>query len=146
MKATIPFRIIQIEPASYHPLIEGEIDGVKLDLILDTGASRTVIEKSIIENQPRANTTQEEVFAAGINAQKMEVEQVEVSTIKLGNLEFENMLVFSTDLSAISTLYEQMAGIKIGGLLGCDFLEKHKAVVDFGSNQIVLKKLPFKQD
>jgi predicted aspartyl protease len=131
MKHSIPFVVQEIESFSFHPLITAEIEGRSISLILDTGASRTVIDSSLTEHFSVIENQNQETFAAGINAQKMQVEQVKIPTIKIGNIEFSNLLAFSTDLSPVSALYEQMVGLKIEGLLGCDFLEKHKAIIDF---------------
>jgi predicted aspartyl protease len=138
MKPTIPFVVQEIESSSYHPIISGSINGTTISLILDTGASRTVIDSALTTDLPAVENHNQETFAAGINAQKMEVRHVEIPSITFGKIKFSNLNAFSTDLSAISNLYEQMAGMKIHGLIGCDFLEQHKATIDFGKRVIKL--------
>jgi hypothetical protein len=141
MKRSIPFVVQEIENHSFHPLVTGEIDGKIISLILDTGASRTVIDNSLTIGLSTIENIDQETFAAGINAQKMEVTQVKVPSLKIGNIEFRDLIAFSTDLSAVSNLYEQMAGVKIDGLLGCDFLVKHQAIIDFEKGTIELTNL-----
>ena len=140
MQLKIPFQVMEIEQGSFHPIILGKIDGLEVNLILDTGASRTVIDKSIAVNLPIIEIESAEPFAAGINAQRISVEQVEIPSLILGDIDFGKTLAFTTDLSPISQLYTEMMDFPIHGLLGCDFLERYKAVVDFNTRMIVLKK------
>ena len=141
MVVSIPFEIKELEPTSFHPIVQAQIENTSINMILDTGASRTVLNMELLLNLPRINPPHEETFAAGINAQRLEVEQVLVPNIRIGQLEFADMLVFGTDLQAVSSLYEQMAGMRIDGLLGCDFLEAHKATIDFKKRVIRLKTI-----
>ncbi|MFP4556413.1 MAG: retropepsin-like aspartic protease [Bacteroidales bacterium] len=136
MNKKIPFTLKELESNSFHPIVFGSINGAAMNLIVDTGASRTVIDKSFAKDIEIINNQNEEPFAAGINAEKMEVQQVKIPVLKLGEIRFNEITVFTTDLSAISELYEQMVGLKIGGLIGCDFLKQHNAVVNFKENII----------
>jgi len=140
MDIFIPFEIKEIEHASYHPIVVAIIGHEQINMILDTGASRTVLSNNLVVNFDKTTGDDEEAFAAGINAQRMQVEQVVIPSIRIGDLEFFDMLIFSTDLNAVSSLYEQMAGIRIDGLLGCDFLVKYGGVVDFNTQRMVLTK------
>jgi predicted aspartyl protease len=146
MKPSIPFIVQEIESSSYHPIVSGSINGTAISLILDTGASRTVIDSALTNRFPTIENQNQETFAAGINAQKMEVRHVEIPSITFGKIEFTNLTVFSTDLSAISDLYERMAGMKIHGLIGCDFLEQHKANIDFEKRVIKLGANPNREE
>jgi predicted aspartyl protease len=140
MTEIIRFKVKEIESGSFHPLIKGEIEGKPIVLIIDTGASHTVIDKSLTRGLPVQSTGGKEPFAAGINAQKIDVEQVELPSIILDRINFHNLLVFSTDLEPISKLYNDIAGIKINGLLGCNFLEEFKATINFKSRKIKLHR------
>jgi predicted aspartyl protease len=141
MRISMPFTIKELEASSFHPIVEGEIDGKSITLILDTGASRTVISKKLTTDYPVISIENEEPFAAGINAETMAIEQINIPLINIGGVSFSNMIVFSTNLDAISNLYEKIAGMKIDGLLGCDFLLEHEAKVDFEQRTISINKL-----
>ncbi|HCY01049.1 MAG TPA: hypothetical protein DG754_12990 [Bacteroidales bacterium] len=138
MPKIIPFKIIQLDAKSFHPILTGRLGDDDINLILDTGASRTVLGKHITKEFPTIECEAEEAFAAGINAQTMEVEQLEIPEITIGESTFENLLVFSTNLDGISEIYQKMAGLKIDGLIGCDFLVKYKATINFKMRKIVL--------
>jgi hypothetical protein len=141
MEITIPFDIKEIEHASFHPIVAAQINDRQFNMILDTGASRTVLSSELVVSFEKIIKDGEEAFAAGINAQRMDVEQVVVPSIWIGGVEFKNMLVFSTDLEAVSSLYEQMAQMRVDGLLGCDFLVDNGGIVDFNKQKIFLNGL-----
>ena len=138
MKKNIPFEIKETEDGSFHPIIQAEIDGRTIFLILDTGASRTVIDKTLVTSYTAITDNNQEAFAAGINAQKMEVEQVVLPCLKFGDILFSNLAVFSTDLKPVSDLFEEMAQTPIDGLLGCDFLNTNSAIINFNEKVITL--------
>jgi len=138
MPKVIPFKTIELDPNSFHPILTGRIGNKDITLILDTGASRTVLGKHITQGYPIAQHNADEAFAAGVNAQTMEVEPIEIPEITIGDSIFKNMLVFSTNLDGISELYMKMASIEIDGLIGCDFMVKHKATINFKMRKIVL--------
>jgi predicted aspartyl protease len=137
---SITFTVHELEANSYHPLVSGKINGMAVNLIIDTGASRTVIDTSVAENFKVDSSVEKEAFAAGINAQTLAVNQVVIPKLKLDGSTFKNVTAFSTDLSPISNLYEQISGIKIHGLIGCDFLVTHNARVDFLKRKIFWHK------
>jgi hypothetical protein len=138
MPKVIPFKIIELDAKSFHPTLTGKLGDSIINLILDTGASRTVLSKHITQGLPVIECEAEEAFAAGVNAQTMEVEQVGIPEITIGGSTFKNLLVFSANLDGISEIYHKMAGQKIDGLIGCDFLVKHKATINFKMRKIVL--------
>jgi hypothetical protein len=53
-------------------------------------------------------------------------------------MKVEKMKVALLDMNHINELYEKVSDIKIGGLLGSDFLLKNKAVVDYKKKRLVL--------
>lgn len=140
MKIEIPFLLKELEPGSFHPIVIADIDGVKVNLIIDSGASRTVIDSSLTANFLIFDQQTNEPFAAGINAQRIAVQQVELPSLNMGGFDFGTISVFSADLSPISNLYKEMINFPIHGLLGCDFLVRYKVYIDFKSQILVIRK------
>ena len=54
-----------------------------------------------------------------------------MNTFYLGRLKVENLKVALIDLSHINQLYYKATNLEICGLIGGDFLLKHKAVIDY---------------
>ena len=145
MRVSIPFIVKETEDGSFHPIVQAEVDGRGIFLIIDTGASRTVLDKSIVTSHAVLENKNQEVFAAGINAQRLEVAQVVIHQLKFGNIIFSDLVVFSTDLKPVSDLFEEMGQSPIDGLLGCDFLYSNNATINFKKKVITLDKPQHKE-
>lgn len=140
MKEVIAFSLKEIESQSFHPIIRGRIAGQPVSIIIDTGASQTVIDKSLTNGLPTIVAEGQEPFAAGINAQRIAIERVEIPTLELEGVVFRKVQAFCSDLSPISNLYEELVGMKIHGLLGCDFLARNGAIINFRKGLIEVKR------
>jgi hypothetical protein len=134
MKKKVPFKIIEIENDGFHPILKAKVNGKSIMLVIDTGASRTVIDSMCLKGlTPIINKTHEP-FAAGVNATQFAVQPFLVPLVAMGEVKLKNVEIFGTDLSQLSDLYEKMTGIRIGGLLGCDLLKKYSVKLNFNSN------------
>lgn len=134
MKKKVPFRAIQIENDGYHPILKAKVNGKSIMLVIDTGASRTVIDNMCLEGLTPIINEHQEPFAAGVNATQFAVQPFIIPLLKIGEVKLKNVTIFGTDLSQLSNLYEKMTGIRIGGLLGCDLLKKYSVKLNFNSN------------
>ncbi len=47
----LPLEVIELDNLSYHILVEGEMNGLPCNLIIDTGASRTVFDRNYFEDE-----------------------------------------------------------------------------------------------
>lgn len=138
MPKSIPFRVVELEPNSYHILVKGTIGRRAINLIVDSGASRTVIDKQLAGTLRTQPLKIENPIAAGFMADQVPVDLVRVSSIRLANHPFRNIEVIVADLSGINELYSRMAGISIHGLIGCDFLLKHISSIGFKHHKLFL--------
>ena len=50
MVTNIPLQLLPIENDGFHLMVEVEINGKKANLVVDTGASRTVFDEIEIQN------------------------------------------------------------------------------------------------
>jgi len=58
------------------------------------------------------------------------------ANLQVGKLEIKNFTFLVTDLSQISTKF----GLNIAGVIANDILRNFKAVIDYGNNQLKLRK------
>jgi hypothetical protein len=134
MKQQVPFKIIQIENDGFHPIVKAKVNGKRIMLVIDSGASRTVIDNMCLEGLTPTINELHEPFAAGVNATQFEVQPFLVPLLTMGKIKLKNLEIFGTDLSQLSELYQKMTGIRIGGLLGCDLLKKYSVKLNFKTN------------
>jgi hypothetical protein len=140
-KYKIPFNILELDKKSFHILVEAKINGLPVNLILDTGASRTVFDKSLLGSKLKLSKKKdkEEIQSAGLMAGNIESHSAVVKLFKLGKLKLQEYPVVLIDLKSINDLYTRVTGRHIHGLLGSDFLLAMKAVINYGKLQLILK-------
>lgn len=139
MTKKIPLKITNLEQNGFHPVVKCKINKKNIWLVVDTGASRTVLDLDCLQDFSPIESDHIEPFAAGINAQQFSVKRFLLPCINFSGAKFKNIEVFGSNLSELSKLYKQLAGIPIHGLLGCDFLVKHKVVLNFKAKELLVK-------
>ncbi|HAZ01981.1 MAG: hypothetical protein A2W95_03935 [Bacteroidetes bacterium GWA2_40_14] len=139
MKTHIPIEVIKLEDASYHIMVKARFGKkVQGNLIIDTGASKTVFDQSL---GTKLKVKMEEVpdqDSSGINAIIPHAFQGEIERFQIGELKLKNIISVFLDLSHINQLYEKYTNTQITGLLGSDFLVSHKAVIDYTHKKLTL--------
>lgn len=118
--------------------IEVVLNGVEKMLILDSGASRTMLNKSTLSafnlNHFNGEISSSAGAGGGFNIQKIFVNGLSISH---GHVDLEQ--VYGIDLSAVVTYVKQQTGMDVYGVLGQDVLSQLDAVIIPSTNQIFLK-------
>jgi len=134
----IPIEIIKLEDNSFHLMIDVKINNIKSNLIIDTGASRTVFDINQIEDVCTDVNIVDEQDSSGINALISETKVGYLSKIIFGDLVIENYQCVLLDLAHINSIYKKYTDKNIMGLLGGDFLVKYKAVINYRQKTLKL--------
>ncbi len=136
----LPLEIVELDSMSYHIMVEGMINGLPCHLIIDTGASRTVFDRNYFGEELEILTvTTEDLHTAGIMAGNIETVFARAKYFSLEGFTLENLQIVLIDLTAINDIYRSVTGKNIHGLLGSDFLVRHKAVIDFKNSILTLR-------
>lgn len=138
----IPIYIIELDKNSFHLLIEVKINKIPFNVIIDTGASRTVFDKSLLGKKMKLAepVENEEIHSAGVTAGNIESVMAIADSFKLGKLKLKNFPVVLIDLGGINKLYRKVTGKQVHGLLGSDFLLEMNAVIDYSKATLIFKK------
>lgn len=132
MITTIPFRILDIAGDGFHLMIKLYINKKLANVIVDTGASKTVFDKTRIEKfVTERKFEKHESLSSGLGTNTMQSEQVSIKRIKIGDLEIENYRTILLDLSHVNQSYEQIGLKPVDGVLGSDILLKYNAIIDY---------------
>ncbi len=143
MKTNIPIEIIELEDASYHLMIEAKFNHkLSGNLIIDTGASKTVFDQNFVETFALNIEEIENQDSSGINAMITNAHIGIIDHFQVGKLKVENYQVLLLDLSHINHIYKKYSKKKIAGLIGSDFLVDHKAVINYGTKKLTLEIEP----
>ncbi|MBN2779095.1 MAG: hypothetical protein JXR36_15770 [Bacteroidales bacterium] len=137
----IPFRICEIEGGGSHILIKANINKVKSNLLIDTGASNSVFDlgsKAFKDN--KTLESQSDIRSSGFNSaiENLHIGAIESFSISYFRTSFDYAIF--TPLDHINNLYKSMNLPRISGIIGCDFLIKHNAIIDFQQKILQIEK------
>jgi predicted aspartyl protease len=135
----IPIRLFKIEQNGCHPLVSARINGKRIRMVIDTGASQTVFDHERIEQILGKDSMEKiKVLSAGLGTSKMKSMLVRIEKLQLGDLVFKNSGFVALDLSHVNKSYEMMGMKPIDGVIGGDILKRTKAVIDYGKKEMKL--------
>ncbi len=140
MITKIPIEIVELEGDGYHLFIECTFNSKeKGNLIIDTGASKTVFDKNFLLDFSTDIDFDVDIKSAGIDANPIENSTGIIKKISLGELDLNNFMSVFIDLSQINEIYKEIIDKKIWGLLGSDLLKKFDGVIDYKNKTLTLK-------
>jgi len=137
-KTEIKFEIVTLEDNSYHILLPIKIDNIKGDVIIDTGASVSVVDKNIITSEEGEKSVHP--VSGSINGEITDIEVKIIKKLKIANTTIRNMQVIAMDLQYVNKMYQKQIGRKIIGLIGCDFCITHNVDINFSNNTLTFRK------
>ncbi|MET3503123.1 hypothetical protein ABIC45_004760 [Mucilaginibacter rubeus] len=141
MIISVPLRIIDLHDDGFHPLVEVMLFEKTFIMVLDTGASKTAFDQTVLsEANETMNILASDKLSTGLGTNTMESFTATVSDLHIGDLPIAEFEVAVLDLSTINVAYGQMGYPQVLGVLGGDILMKYKAVIDYGKRILKLKK------
>ncbi len=139
MTITIPLQIIDLHEDGFHPLVEVVVYGKPFTLVLDTGASKTAFDQTILlQAGGNALIKSSDRLSTGLGTNEMASSTAVINDLYIGTLLIPEFEVPVLDLSNINIAYRQMNHPEVLGVLGGDILMKYKAVIDYGKKTISL--------
>jgi len=140
MKIKIPIRLLNIEGDGFHLQVKMVINGKKANAILDTGASKTVFDKTRIHHFLVTEKLKDnERLSTGLGTASMQSHVVVLKNLKLGKLSVNDYPAVVLDLNHVNQTYLQLGLEPIDGVIGSDLLNEYSALVDYGKKVLVLK-------
>jgi hypothetical protein len=135
-----PLKLINLQDDGFHLLVEVVVFKEKHFAVLDTGASRSVFDKKLIE-QHLAETLQvsEEINAATLFTTTSTI-QATIPEVKIGRLKIKNYETVAFDLQSVTDTYQQFGHPPIIGIIGGDILMQYKAVINYEKSTLRLYK------
>ena len=135
----IPINIISIEGDGFHLIAEGCINNKTARFVVDTGASRTVFDKSRILNYiNEPDFSEKEGISAGIGGTDISSFIFNIEELSFGDLKIKDYQAVAMDLANINSSYEMIKLPPIDGVLGGDLLRKYQAVISYRLKKIRL--------
>lgn len=132
---TVPLILINLQDDGFHLLVEIVVFGEKLFAVLDTGASRSVFDKTLMEKKIEGITISEETQAATIFSTSVTLTGI-IPLLKIGSLTLKNYSAVALDLQAVTDTYLSLGHPPIAAIIGGDILMQYKAKIDYQKKQV----------
>lgn len=136
---SVPLEIVKLEDNSYHLIASVEINGIKGDMIIDTGASVTVADQKIIPHKD-GEIPDTEMQSGSVSGQISNVKIARSESFRIGKMNIRNMQLAVIDLDYVNEMYSKHLNRRVIGLLGCDFCVKHRVIIDYEHKQMTFRQ------
>ncbi|MBO6518177.1 MAG: clan AA aspartic protease [Bacteroidia bacterium] len=138
-KQKIKIDLVHLGDEGCHIFCKAKIDGKKARVLIDTGASKTVLSKEFANGLKRLKYLElpEENGTAGIGPEKIEAQFARIKSIQFKKLNIKKLVVGTIDVTHVKQLYENLNIKPFDLILGGEVLEKYNAHIDY-KNRILL--------
>jgi len=137
----IKIKILELESDGYHVITKIKIEKKVLHFIVDTGATHTCMDQNNFTSlQPEEPVMEHDGDSVGIAASGFKTAITIFRNFKIGRMLIPEQRVILLDMSHVNQVYEMLKKTKIDGILGCDFLVKYNALIDFKAKKMKLWK------
>ena len=120
-------------------MVKGSVNGHEANLLIDTGASRTVFDQAritaLLDGQA-ADFEDNEKLSTGLGTSTMESKAIKIEKLQIGNLLIRDYNAVVLEMSHIQQSYAKLGLPAIDGVLGGDLLEEHGAVIDYKNREL----------
>lgn len=136
----IPIILEQLQDESYHIFIKCKVSRKVCLFLIDTGASKTVLDAEFFTT----HYSKDKIQSTGQNTSSLHATVSESHTavlpsIKIGTLSIDNFLVAILSLDHVNTTYNSLGKKPIQGILGSDLLLHYQGKIDYKSLILTLR-------
>ncbi len=148
MKQILFFDLVKTQQFGVHLLLPCKVNSQKYYFIIDTGASNTVLDTSVISGalytsyQEKAyslNKFQNLFYSLGVADQNIQISFARITHISIGDFFFENQIFPSLDMFSIREIFMFSGYKNVFGILGNDFLLQVNALINYQTQQITME-------
>lgn len=138
---SVPIILLNLQDDGFHLLVEIVAFGENGYVVVDTGASRSVFDKSLLERHilPDENSTEPpppDTYATTLFSTSSTA-LATIPILAIGKLKIKDYIAVGLDLQSVNDTYEQFGHPRIAGILGSDILISYHAVIDY--KKLILK-------
>lgn len=133
----IPIRLLDIEGEGFHVMIQGKINGMEANFLIDTGASRSVFDPTVITKFIENPSFEKKVgITAGVGGSDLESSTFIIPSLAIGDIEIKNYEAVALDLENIHETYQKLGLPAIDGIIGGDLFYKYKVTLNYRLRKI----------
>ncbi len=138
----IPLQLITIDKDGFHLMVHARINGLKANVLIDTGATRSVFDKNRVEYYLGDIALKKfDKFFTGIGATRIETFATIIPSITFGNYTLEKTEMVIIDMAMINKSYAVFDLPRIDMVLGGDILLRLGAMIDYQNRLLLINLL-----
>lgn len=135
----IKLKIKSLEYGNFHLFVQGKLNGKSLNICVDTGASRTCIDREFfLQNVSTELNNSESAINATLGTTNLEVYESVIENFSIGRFKQPHFNVAIVDMDAVNQAYKMVNLPPIQMILGSDFFVSHNAVIDCLNKSLIL--------
>jgi hypothetical protein len=121
-----------------HFELQARINGEPVRLLLDTGASHTVLDPLAADrlNLTRGNSHER---GGGVGSTDQEVQTTSILSMRVGEVELGERSLYVLDLGHVNQALARLGGAAIDGAVGGDILRPREAIIDYAGSTLYLR-------
>lgn len=128
-----------IPPNGMHLIVKVKINSKSARLVLDTGASQTVLDMNHIDRfTTQKKFKKHEGHSSGIGSSSMESHMFHTDKFQVGDFVLTNTELVLLDMVHVNKSYELIKKKPVDGVLGGDILKMFQANIDYAKKQLTL--------
>ena len=125
-----------LQPNNNLPFVKVTINGKEALMLLDTGSSSSLIDINQLKNYGLTAMFIIGSTFGGIGGSSPMSDVTNLNKITIGKQEYSANFL-ATDLRGVRNLIRDGVNVEITGILGSDFFEYHKAIIDYNRNTLM---------
>ena len=121
-----------------HFVLEGSLGHETIDILLDTGASNTILDLEWARSRgiPLVKTGQR---GGGAGSTEMEIYSLGDVPLVLDGLPVRSDGIFALDMSHVNSGLARKGAAPVTAVIGADVLSHHEAVIDYATASLYLR-------
>jgi len=138
----IDFQVIE---EGLHIFIEAKLNGIKANLLIDTGASMSIFDITRLEKYMKTDDlVKNQGTSIGVGTNELVSLIVPECTLHLGDIILDDIQILAVDLSHVNDSYRQIGVPELDGVLGGNILGQLRADISYRRRELRLRLLKAK--
>jgi hypothetical protein len=135
----VPLTLINLNDDGFHILVEIVVFGEKHWAVVDTGASRSVFDKSFITEHVTGLEYIDEINTTTLFTTSSTV-QTTIPKLKIGKLQIKTYPAVALDLESVNEAYMQLGHPPIIAILGSDIFYLYQVRINYKKLKIFFNR------
>jgi predicted aspartyl protease len=137
----LKIHIVNLKGNGFHPLIELQVNGIYIPVIIDTGASQTVFDFDWINKHCMEMLLTQADNGMGLGEEEFNTWNGLIDKFKIGDITIRNYKCTVIDLWHINQMYEKLGLSKVVAILGSDIMLHFNCEISYKERTIIFYEL-----